>query len=143
MKPRLSQIIWNDWPALAFAIGVGLSVLLYFGLPLVRGGVDPQSRLWFCTAMALLCALGLWSRVARINRFFRLGTRVEGVITNLRIVKDRGRLEFQFVANGSQTAAWSPVHRTKRVLSMRPGQPVIILFDERNPKKAIVLDLFT
>lgn len=65
-----------------------------------------------------------------------------GVITALLIAKDRGRLEFEFEVEGKRVVSWMPIHKTKSVLSLSPGDRVDLLFDETKPTRAIVKALY-
>lgn len=74
---------------------------------------------------------------------FSNGTPAVGVITDLLIAKDRGRLEFEFEVEGRRVRSWIPIHKTKSVLSLSPGDRVDLLFDESKPTRAIIKGLYT
>jgi hypothetical protein len=64
------------------------------------------------------------------------------VIQSVRIVRDRGRLEFVYELNGQAVKSWTPIHKSKRVLELRPLQEVDVLVDPARPKDAIVAHLY-
>lgn len=141
MKYSLRKLVWNDWPALASSIAVPITWAIHFGFPLLQRGATPLP-LWFpAGASVALVAVLAW-RIRRVNWFFSNGTPVVGVITDLLIVKDRGRLEFEFEVDGKRVFSWTPIHKTKSVLSFSPGDRVDLLFDETKPTRAIVKGLY-
>lgn len=90
---------------------------------------------------ALLLAVLVW-RVSRVYALFAKGVELPATITSIYLVRDRGRLEFAYQAEGFAASSWIPVHRTKRVLGFEVGQPVRALVDPSNPNHAIVKELF-
>lgn len=91
-----------------------------------------------------LVALIIWLawRISRIAKLFAYGKLTVGKVTDLRIAKDRGRLEFEFEYHGKSISTWSPIHKTKPVLSLTPGTAIEVLFDTSCPTRAIVKDLY-
>lgn len=141
MKYSLRKLVWNDWPALASFMAVPITWGIHFGFPLTQRGAAPLP-LWIpVVASVALVAVLVW-RIRRVNWFFSNGVAVVGVITDLFIAKDRGRLEFEFEVEGKRVASWMPIHKTKSVLSLSPGEPVDLLFDETKPTSAIVKGLY-
>jgi hypothetical protein len=142
MKPSIRAIIWNDFPALASAIGIAMVWVLYFGFPLLKG-IEREGYLLLIPGIAtpLLFLVLAW-RIQRIKAIFAKGVEARGNITAIRLVKDRGRLEFAYVYGENSFHAWLPVHKTKRVLGFQVGQPVVVLIDAANPNSAIVKELF-
>lgn len=92
--------------------------------------------------LSLLAGGFLCWRVARIHWFFARGLRLPARILDLRIVRDRGRLEFAYNLNGRTFCAWTPVHKNRQVLKLRPNQEVEVLVDPDRPTKAIVYHLY-
>lgn len=141
MKFSYRKVIWNDWPALAASIAVPITWIIHFAIPLLQRSVVPFP-LWFSVSVsAALVAVLVW-RIRRVSRLFARGARAGGVITRVLIAKDRGRLEFVFEHNGRRVYAWMPVHKTRVVLALTPGDPVDVLFDEAKPNRAIVRKLY-
>lgn len=141
MKYSLHKLVWNDWPALASLMAVPITWAIHFGFPSIQRGAAPLP-LWFpAVASIALVAVLVW-RILRINWFFSNGVPVVGVITDLLIAKDRGRLEFEFEVEGKRVVSWMPIHKTKSVLSLSPGDRVDLLFDETKPTRAIVKALY-
>ncbi len=136
MTPSLRKIIWNDWPAL-------FCVLSVFIIWIVRYAFPPAWKLpalpWAISGVALL-ALG-W-RVLRVKKFFSLGAAAEGSVEAVRIVKDRGRLEYSYEVEGRKIVAWCPVHKSKQILGIRVGQKITVLYDSRRHESSIVRELF-
>ena len=58
------------------------------------------------------------------------------------ISRDRGRLVFAFVHNEQLVQTWTPIHKCKQVLALRPGAEVEVLFDPDRPTHAIVKHLY-
>ncbi len=140
MRPSIAKIVWNDWVAFFSAVGVPMVWGIHFAFPYLRKGATAAP-----TLAAGLCALALtvvaW-RIARVNALFISGSRAKGVITGVRIARDRGRLEYSFPVQGSTVESWYPVRKTRRVLALRVGEEVEILYDAREPRRAIVKELF-
>jgi len=140
-RPSLWRIVSHDWLALFALLGVPIIWLISLAWPLLREGAGHVPAL-AATITAICIALLAW-RVWRVCYLFRRGHEAEGVVTRLKIVRDRGRLEYAFSANGERIYAWFPVHRTQHVLRMREGTPVTVLYKETNPAFSIVRELFT
>ena len=144
MKPSILRIIWTDWPALFATWGIPISWLIYFIFPYIRKGVKPHGLYlvaFAVSASAVFITMSAW-RVIRIRRLFRLGEITKGRITALWFAKDRGRLEYAYEINGQRFNSWSPVHKTKSVLSLKVGEVVEILVDKKRPLRAIVKRLY-
>jgi hypothetical protein len=139
VTPRLSKIIWTDWPALASAIAIPMIWAIHFVFPLIRPGAK---LLWLAVAISLTAGIGLTWRFARIHRLFARGNLASARVTGVQMVKDRGRLEFEYEVDGKLCNSWMPVHRNKDVLSIRIGQEVDILIDPERPNTAIVRHLY-
>lgn len=141
MKYSLHKIVWNDWPALASFMAVPIAWAIHFVLPLIQRGPAPLP-LWLPVAASTALVVVLVWRIHRVNWFFSNGIPVVGVVTDLLIAKDRGRLEFEFEVAGKRVTSWMPIHKTKSVLLLSPGDRVDLLFDETKPTRAIVKGLY-
>lgn len=144
MAHSVRRIIWNDWPALASAIGIPMVLAIAWGIPLLQpvpGGARGFS-IGFSVVGVLVCAALLGWRVRRIARLFARGRRVEGVVTALMMSGDRGRLEFFYRLDGREHATWQPVHRTRAVMALAESGRIEVLVDPARPDRAIVKALF-
>lgn len=143
MKPSIRAIVWNDWPALASGIGVVMVWLVHSGYLWMMRSAAKDSTLGALAVVVtvLLLAVLAW-RVSRVYALFARGVELPAMITSIRLVKDRGRLEFAYQVKDLAASSWIPVHRTKRVLGFEIGQPVRALVDPSNPRHAIVKELF-
>ncbi|WP_374336788.1 hypothetical protein [Methyloversatilis sp.] len=141
MNFSLLRIMWNDWPALACWVALPVVWIIHWGFPyLQRGAVPLPLALPAGVSVALLAVL-FW-RIKRVADLFAHGVAVSGTITDLRIARDRGRLEFEFEAGGTRLRSWMPVHKTRSLLSLARGDRVEVLHDRCRPRRAIVRTLF-
>ena len=141
MKYSLRKTISTDWPALAASWGIPIIWAIHFGFPYLRPTALPLS-LWFPTSISVALITWLVWRISRVARLFAHGRLASGQVTRLSIVKDRGRLEFTFEHQGKLICTWTPIHKTKAVLSLAPGAIVEVLFDTSHPTRAIVKHLY-
>jgi len=144
MKPRVSRIIWTDWPALACAVMIPVVWLIGAAYPLINSSArfGRAELLSVAVPISLVALLMLAWRINRVFRLFSHGRRIRGVIQAIRIVRDRGRLEFAYELDGQSVVTWTPIHRSKRVLELRRLQEVEVLVDPARPKDAIVAQLY-
>jgi len=145
MKPRISRVVWTDWPALFSAVAIPIIWLICILFPFMRRGVQPLAPhlLILATSISILAALALGWRIVRIQRLFRHGHSTTGRITRIQTAKDRGRVEFSFELSGRSFDSWTPVHKNRQVLALRENQEVEILVDPTQPKNAIIRHLYT
>ena len=143
-KPRIASIIWTDWPALFCLMSIPGIWIIGFLFPFVRKGASFDAIEMLAFALPISIVAGgffLWP-IARIHRLFALGRLVSAQVTSLRIVRDRGRLEFEYDFEGMRRTSWMPVHKNKRVLALEPKQQVDVLVDPVHPANAIVRQLY-
>jgi hypothetical protein len=143
MKPSLRAILWNDWPSLAAWIGLLITWMLYLGSFVVQRPTGDAFFLWLAAInTVMLLALLAW-RVWRVYVLFVRGIAVQGQITGLWIVGDRGRVEFSYQISEERLMSWAPVHKTSRVLTFSADQSICVLLSRTNPRQAIVKELYT
>lgn len=143
MKPSIRAIIWNDWPALASAIGTVMVWLLYFGYPLLKRSLAADPYFSSLIVVSTLVLLGLLSwRILRVLSLFAHGVVVPGRITSIQLVKDRGRIDYAFQFGELALSSWSPVHQTARVLALAPGQSAEVLVNPKKPERSILKALY-
>jgi hypothetical protein len=144
MKPLFTKIICTDWPALFCFIAIPMIWLIGMAFPYIRPSAHFDRIQLLSIALPItLVAFGflVW-RVVRIRRLFRLGQTIEATITRVRLVRDRGRVEFAYDLAGSQYSSWTPVHKNTAVLSLFEGQRVQGLIDPSQPTLAIIQHLY-
>jgi hypothetical protein len=144
MKSKILKIIWTDWPSLFCSFAIPIIWLIGIIFPLIHSGAQFGKFEVFVLAIPgslLACTALLW-RIFRIYGLFKHGQLVQGKITYIQIIRDRGRLEFTYTFAGQQFDSWMPIHKNKRVMALLPNQTVDILFDPLHPKRAIIASLF-
>ncbi len=142
VRPRLSyrRIVAHDWLVLFGALGIPIIWIINIAFPYLREGAVHTPEI--AAVITLACGLLIGWRIWRIHYLFSHGIEAAGVVTRLKIVRDRGRLEYTFTANKRTIHAWFPVHKTKRVLQLDRGAAITVLYDKKNPQFCIVQDLF-
>ena len=147
MPASLSRIVKTDWPALAAAWGVPIFLVVTWVHPVFFRSTKPAASphwLFLFVGLPFACAclaVLLW-RVIRILGLFRRGVPAVGTITALRLAKDRGRLEFSYEVEGTIHETWQPVHQSRDVLALEPGQQVAVLVSPGDSSVAVVRHLF-
>lgn len=142
VKFSISKTVWTDWPALAVSVGIPILWVIHFAFPLLRSGAESSPPVAIAIVGTGLCAIILAWRIHRVFRLFAAGRTAPATITRVKIVRDRGRLEFAFEHEGELVRSWTPVHKNKAVLALEPGDVVETLFDPNNPTTAIVTHLY-
>jgi hypothetical protein len=91
VKPRLSKIVWTDWPALFCTFAIPAIWLISAAFPLVSPGARFGAVELFAVAIpATLITAGVFAwRVWRIHWFFAYGVPTIGRILGVKIVRDR------------------------------------------------------
>jgi hypothetical protein len=144
MKPRLSKIIWTDWPALFCAFAIPGIWIIGFVFPYLRHGAQFDTTAALTVALPISVIAGgflLW-RIGRIQRLFALGRLVPGLVLDVRIIRDRGRLDFTYKLDGNRFRSWMPIHKNKQTLALPPNQEVEVLVDASRPSRAVVRHLY-
>ena len=144
MKPHLKKILLADWPALFCSISIPGIWVIGLIFPFLRQGATfgRVEILSIALPLSLIAAGFLLWRVTRIQTLFSRGAAVRGNITRIRLVRDRGRVEFRYEFNGERLQSWMPVHQSPEVLALRESQEVDLLVDTTRPRRAIIRHLF-
>lgn len=144
IQPHLKKILLADWPALFCFIAIPGIWVIGLIFPFLRQGArfGRVEMLTIALPLTVIAAGFLLWRVKRIQMLFRRGTAVRGHITRIRLVRDRGRVEFRYEFNGEFLESWMPVHQSPEVLALRESQEIDILVDATRPRRAIIRHLF-
>jgi hypothetical protein len=148
-QPTVGRIIEVDYGAsislLAPVAFWGLTALMIvFGaqpLPWQPGGISFLFVL--ALAVTVIGGLGLALRVRAIRALFAGGMALPGKVEGVGFFRDRGRVEFSYIYNGEALVAGSPLMKGKRTEALRKGQPVTVVVDPANPRRAMIKELFT
>ncbi|WP_373033462.1 hypothetical protein [Sulfurovum sp.] len=141
MRYSIIKVIVNDWPALASSIGIPIIWAIHLVFPYIST-TQYHQPLWFPFLVTCGLIILITWRIQRIAWFFANGESTSGNVVILRIVKDRGRIEFTFHHKGNKITSWSPVHKTKTVLSLVPGTSIEVLYDKEEPRRAVIKELY-
>lgn len=141
MKPKLAKAAWND--GLLGMSWIGFLVATIF-LALIVFGILPseEAATWvFLGILGLTAILFLW-RLLWIQRLFRVGTVVEGIVDRVSIHRDRGIVTFFFVIGETFVKTSQPILMNKTTKTLAPGLKVQILYDAKKPKRALIVELY-
>ena len=138
----ISNTLRTDWPALAAAIAIPVFWLIHFTFPYLRPQSEGSPPVAIAASATVLFAALLTWRLRRVARLFAKGSAAPGRVTRIAIARDRGRLEFEFEHEGQLVNSWTPIHKSKAVLKLCPGETVDVLFDPDEPTTAIVKHLY-
>lgn len=148
--PALPRIVQQDYVALLSVLGPAALWFLYLTVdvlgfarrPPPPGAEATPFFLYVAPVATVLGLAGLVARVRGVRRLFREGLEVEGRITAVQFMKDRGRVDFVYVHAGQEHASWRALHRTERTEALRQGQAVVVLVDPARPTSALLRDLY-
>jgi len=145
MKPRLTRIILTDWLALFCFISIPGAWIIGYLFPFLRRGAQFGTSEMHTVALplSLIGAGFLFWRIHRIYHLFSRGESARGYITDIRLARDRGRIEFMYERGGVSHVSWTPIHQNRDVLALRIGQEVELLVDSARPTMAIIRHLYT
>lgn len=140
--PSIWRIIEIDYTSLVAALAPPVAWALYlFTSYLGRSGGETFYLMIALGATAIgLIVLGL--RVLSIRSLFSDGVTVPGQVEQVWFYRDRGRVIFTYTYMGEEYHTGSAIHKNQRTLALQPGDPVTIVVDQGNPKRAMVQDLF-
>ena len=141
MKLSLRKILWNDWPALALAVAIPIIWIIAVVFPHIRSGAVFNPQIAMIASAA--CLILLIARILSIRAIWNSGVVTAGRVVAVRIIKDRGRFEYEYEVDGTKVIACRAVHKSKQVLDFRPGDSVTVAYDPANPQRSIVRELFS
>lgn len=107
-------------------------------------GPEDRPEIFLILALVVsVIALPLaFRRLAFLQRLFREGVEVEGVITSFWMERDRGRVEFRYDFEGQTVEGGQAIHRNPKTEALEEGQTVQLLVDPQNPGRAILPLIF-
>jgi hypothetical protein len=151
----LKSLIWNDYiglmsvlfPVVVFAMAGVTKIFGYF--PALRPGRNPIGPEGVSVFLAIgvvsliIGSLVLFLRYRQISWYFVHGKKIKGFVLNLWSYRgDRGRIYFQYEHEGKLYENSVAIHQSKKVKSLEPGSKVTVLINEKNPLKAILMDIY-
>lgn len=148
-KPSLFRVLWLDYTAfMALALPAALWVVTAIWVtPWSRdsGVVSPLGRQALLISSVIVAILGAtlaaW-RYINVRRLFRDGVETTGILARVDFFGDRGRLEYDYTVEGQPHRSGAVLHRDLRVRLMQVGQAVVLIVDARNPRRAVIRDLY-
>jgi hypothetical protein len=150
--PSAYNVIRYDYGALLcflaplVAWGMVLAASMGFSFDAHRdqndGWSDTRFYLLLALGASLVCLPILILRVRALRFLFFHGQRVQGLITDVRFVSGRGRINYTYTFNGQDYVGGSPSIRSERTNQYQKDQQIMLLVDPRNPARATIERLF-
>jgi hypothetical protein len=153
-KPSIVRIIQSDFLAL---LGVIVPVVLlimyicvaYFGyFPGLRGhdpiqGTEGAPVLLYMFIFGLVVGLPLafW-RIRSIQQLFAKSVEINGQVTNISFIKDRGRVEYSYTYQNQKYSGGSAIMKTGKTQKLSSGSQVVLLVNPDQPKRALIRELY-
>ena len=140
-SPSLFRVISTDYPSF-------LSVLF----PIVFGGFSMYFFFSGNDALRLFLPLAigvtvvgfpvLVQRYRTISSVFAEGIQTDGIVTALNFFRGRGRVEYSYTFQGEKLVSGNAINKTSSTRKLRIGQPVTLVVDRGNPKRAFIQDIY-
>jgi hypothetical protein len=137
-----TRVIWNDFTAfLSSAMGV---FLLLFGVwDLLTSTRIMQSFIWFNVGIPAAAFLFTLYRFLQIRGVFENGHPTQGEISEVRFFRGRGIIRYVYTFNGENHLSGNRVQLTRETKKYRVGDPVTLMVDRSQPKRAFIRDLYS
>ena len=139
---RLRSILVFDYPTLLCLLGP-VAVWAIYALAVIEGGQgSSQTFLGVAGGITVLCAAAFLLRVRVFLGVFSRGVEVRGEVVDIGFYKDRGSVAFSYEYGGKVYTTTRALHKSRAGQALEPGQAIVVVVDESNPKKALIRDLF-
>lgn len=147
-RAKLTRIIASDYAALLCVIGPVVALGLWVGVDVLGlGKAGKREGFTFLAGMAAVvsavCLPALVVRVRGIQAVFRDGVEVEGQVTSLQMMGDRGTIEYAFELDGREHRVSRAIAKSARTERLAVGTPVTVVVDPKDPSRAFLKFLFT
>ena len=149
LGPSFIQVIWSDYTAfLATFTPIVIWIVCLAWLPDWRGnGPAISSSL---VSIFLLVAFNgtfiglgfLFQRFLLVRRALLKGKQVRGKISEVALIRDRGRVEYIYIYQHKEYRSSVSIHRNQRTKALRKGEQVVLFVDPRRPRIAFIRDLY-
>ena len=151
-EPRVQRIVASDLLAMLSAllpvVMWGLYVATAFGVEFRSrsgtwvGGRDPLF-LNLALVATLIGGAVLVVRIRRVQALFAGGIQATGEVTSVEFIKDRGRVEYKFRFRNREVQTGAAVAKTAATSGLRVGQSVNLVVDPSDPRRALIVSLYT
>ena len=153
-RPSIVRIVQSDYLSMLGVLIPIVSLIMYAAivfngyLPALRGH-DPingaHGALFFFYLSILGVVVGLplafW-RIRTVQILFSKSMEVNGQITNIAFIRDRGRVDYSYIYQSKNYTGGIAIMKTSQTQKLRVGNQVVILVDPDNPKGSLIRDLY-
>ena len=142
-QPLFKKMLANDYTVLlTFVTPIALWVffLLVFFLD-DSSIISTNVPLIFGALTVMAVAVLVW-RMRVINAIFEDGIETPGTITRIWFYRGRGSVNYSYAFQGQEYKSGNAVMRSKQTREIVIGQPVTLIVDPSNPKRALIRDLY-
>jgi len=140
--PSLTRVIWNDFSAF-LSTGMGFFLLLFGIWDLLTSTRIVQSFLWFNIGIPVAAFLFTLYRFLQIRGVFMDGQSTQGEVSEVRFFRGRGIIRYVYTINGEKYLSGNRVQLTRETRNYRVGDPVTLMVDRNQPKRAFIRDLYS
>jgi uncharacterized protein DUF3592 len=140
-SPSLFRVISTDYPSflsVLFPIVFGSFSLYFF----FTGNDALRLFLPLAIGVAVVGVPVLVQRYRTISSVFADGIQTSGIVTGLNFFRGRGRVEYSYTFQGEKQLSGNAINKNSRTRKLRIGQPVTLLVDLGNPKRAFIQDIY-
>lgn len=150
-KKQLSikKILWTDYPAFIYTSLAVVAWVVYLAWtpawrkdgPIIQPELAPYA-LAIALIFSFLCICIVFYRFHAIKSVFEKGIEVRGKITEIKMPRDRGKVNYSFFYNSKEFSSHAILHRNKQTLALKQGDRVTLVIDPEQPIHAFIRDLF-
>ena len=141
-QPSLGKIIGTDGVALIGFVGP-VGILVLYALLVLTGEWQADEELTlFIVMFTLPFDLAFAWRIWVINTIFQNGIETPAVIERINTHNGQGWIAYRYTFQGRACRSGAFVVVNKAVKALSPGEQVIVVVDQNNPKRALIRDLY-
>lgn len=148
-KPSKLRILQSDYTTGLSLIVISLTwaaylILSYYGkLPgtTLDASDAPFLLKTAICAIILFVPLIVW-RINYYNSLFKNAEEIAGHITSIYFYRDRGKIIYEYIYKGEKYFAQNAIFKSENTRYYQKGDEIILLVDPKNPKKAIIRDIY-
>ena len=140
-SPSLFRVISTDYPSylsVLFPVVFGAFTMYFFATE----NTASQLFLLLTIGATVIGVPTLIQRYRAISAVLANGTETKGVVNSVGFFRGRGRVEYSYTFHGEKHTTSNAINRNGRTRKLRVGQPVKVLVDPENPKRAFIQEIY-